>query len=67
MPKSNDDVDIDELLRQADGLLQEETPEDGQDSQDYTPAFEESMDMDNTIVYRNAANHSTDSKIRSVS
>ena len=57
MPKSNDDVDIDELLRQADGLLQEETPEDGQDSQDYTPAFEESMDMDNTIVYRNAANH----------
>ena len=48
---NNDDIDIYELLNRADELLEE--PED---KEDFEPEFEESMETDDTFVYRNAAN-----------
>ena len=55
MPRSNnDDIDIYELLNRADELLEESENRDPVDS--FEPEFEESMDLDETIVYRNAAN-----------
>lgn len=55
MPRPNDnDIDIYELLNRADELLEE--PEERDPVADFQPEFEESMDLDETIVYRNAAN-----------
>ena len=58
MPRPNDDdIDIYELLNRADELLEEEDNNDFLDDPDaFEPEFEEPMDMDATIVYRNAAN-----------
>ena len=50
----DDDIDIYELLNRADELLEEKEHQDPAD--DFEPEFEESMDLDETIVYRNAAN-----------
>ena len=51
---NNDDIDIYELLNRADELLEERENQDPAD--DFTPEFEESMRIDDTAVYRNAAN-----------
>ena len=52
MPRPNDDdIDIYELLSRADELLEDPKPDD-----EFEPEFEESMDTDDTMVYRNAAN-----------
>ena len=48
---NNDDIDIYELLNRADELLEEPDK-----NEDFEPEFEESMDLDSTFVYRNAAN-----------
>ena len=53
-PNNNDDIDIYELLNRADELLEESENRDPAD--DFTPEFEESMRIDDTVVYRNAAN-----------
>lgn len=56
MPRpNNDDIDIYELLDRADELLKEEEQTDYLQD-DFEPEFEEPVDMDATIVYRNAAN-----------
>lgn len=55
---NNDDIDVYELLNRADELLNEEEEADFLDDADvFDPDFEEPMDMDATIVYRNAANN----------
>ena len=53
-PNNNDDIDIYELLNRADELLEE--PDKRDPVADFQPEFEESMDLDETIVYHNAAN-----------
>lgn len=55
MPRpNNDDIDIYELLNRADELLEE--LDSSKEKEDFLPEFEESMDTDDTMVYRNAAN-----------
>ena len=58
MPRPNDDdIDIYELLERADELLNQQEKSDlSDDTVAFEPEFEEPMDMDATIVYRNAAN-----------
>lgn len=56
MSKSNDDIDIYDLLRQADAVLDEDDDDFSVPEEGFDPEFEESMNMDATIVYRNAAN-----------
>ena len=51
---NNDDIDIYELLSRADELLEEKENQPLTD--EFEPEFEESMETDDTFVYRNAAN-----------
>ena len=51
---NNDDIDLYELLSRADELLEEK--ENQPLSDEFEPEFEESMETDDTFVYRNAAN-----------
>lgn len=56
MSQTHDEMDdLYELLNRADELLDEE--HDPEADEGFTPAFEDPVDMDATIVFRNAANH----------
>jgi len=51
---NNDDIDLYELLNRADELLEEKENQPLTD--EFEPEFEESMETDDTFIYRNAAN-----------
>ena len=56
-PNNNEDIDIYELLSRADQVLADREPQGTTPNPDtFEPEFDESMDTDDTVVYRNAAN-----------